>query len=30
MMMMTPNPDLASKPEVVKGLCAHVRGLKGN
>lgn len=29
-MMMTPNPDLASKPDVVKALCAHVRGLKGN
>lgn len=26
-MMMTANPDLASKPDVVKALRAHVRGL---
>lgn len=28
-MMMTGNSDLASKPEVVKALTAHVRGLGG-
>ncbi len=27
--MMPPNPDLASKPDVVKALCAHVRELGG-
>lgn len=29
-MMMTANPDLASKPDVVKALRAHVRSLKAN
>ena len=29
-MMMTANPDLASKPEVVQALVAHVRSLKAN
>lgn len=28
-MMMTPNPDLAAKPDVVKALVAHIRGLAG-
>lgn len=28
-MMMTANPDLASKPEVIKALVAHVRSLNG-
>ena len=27
--LMTPNPDLASKPDVVKALRAHVRSLSG-
>lgn len=28
-MLMIPNPDLAAKPDVVKALVAHVRGLSG-